>query len=132
MAAVNEHDVRDIAAGYDADPARSMSLHAAAYTDPMWFDLDLRAVIGRTWQWVCHVEKLRAPGSYVSATAAAPLAAQAPDLAAEIAFWAPDVADLTFARRLTYEVRSNDAYAKHVNGGRLSGGASPCRARPEA
>jgi phenylpropionate dioxygenase-like ring-hydroxylating dioxygenase large terminal subunit len=199
MTPVNAGDVRDIAAGYDPDPARSMSLRAAAYTDPKWLELDLRAVFGRTWQWICHVEKLRAPGSYVSATvagmpialvrdrsgrlrafynvckhrahellsgsgttgtivcpyhawvydldgtlrgarradrmptfdkseicldqiaveefggfvyvnldpAATPLAEQAPDLAAEIALWAPDVASLTFAKRLTYDVRSN-------------------------
>jgi carnitine monooxygenase subunit len=195
MTTVNAQDVREIAAGYHADPARSLSLRAAAYTDPKWFDLDLRAVLGRTWQWVCHVEKVRAPGSYVSATVAgmpvavvrdrsgglrafynvckhrahellsgsgttgtivcpyhawvydldgslraarraafdrsgicldqiqveefggfvyvnldstaAPLAEQAPDLAAEIAHWAPDVAELTFAKRLTYDVKSN-------------------------
>lgn len=196
---MSKQDVRDVSSGFDADPARSMSLRAAAYTDPRWHDLDLRAIFGRTWQWICHVEKLRAPGSYVAATvagmpiavvrdrpgrlrafynvckhrahelltgsgttgtivcpyhawvydldgslrgarradrmpnfdrtqicldqirveefggfvyvnldsAAAPLAVQAPDLAAEIARWAPDVADLTFARRLTYDVRSN-------------------------
>jgi phenylpropionate dioxygenase-like ring-hydroxylating dioxygenase large terminal subunit len=39
--------------------------------------------------------------------AAASLAVQAPDLAEDIALWAPDVADLTFAKRLTYDVRSN-------------------------
>jgi carnitine monooxygenase subunit len=38
---------------------------------------------------------------------ATPLAEQAPGLAAEIAHWAPDVAGLTFAKRLTFEVRSN-------------------------
>src|SRR5690606_37550594 len=38
---------------------------------------------------------------------AAPLAEQAPDLAEEIAFWAPDVTELTHARRLTYDVASN-------------------------
>jgi carnitine monooxygenase subunit len=199
MTAVSAEDVRDVAAGFDPDPARSMSLRASAYTDPKWFDVDVRAIFGRTWQWICHVEKLRDPGSYVSATvagmpvalvrdrsgrlrafynvckhrahelltgagttraivcpyhawvynldgtlrgarradrmptfdkggicldqvqveefggfvyvnldpAAPPLAEQAPDLAGEIAFWAPDVADLTFARRLTYDVSSN-------------------------
>jgi phenylpropionate dioxygenase-like ring-hydroxylating dioxygenase large terminal subunit len=199
MTTVDIQDIKDIGSGYDPDPARSMSLRAAAYLDPEWLDLDQRAVFGRTWQWVCHVEKLRAPGSYVTATvagmpvavvrdeagrvrafynvckhrahellsgsgttgtivcpyhawvydldgglrrarhtgrmpdfdrtrihldriqveefggfvyvnldpAAAPLAEQAPDLAAEIARWAPDVADLTFAKRLTYDVRSN-------------------------
>ena len=39
---------------------------------------------------------------YVNLDAAAtPLAEQAADLAAEIAEWAPDVADLTLARRLS-------------------------------
>ena len=38
---------------------------------------------------------------------AAPLAEQAGDLAAEIARWAPDVAELTHAKRLTYHVATN-------------------------
>ncbi|MFD9946857.1 SRPBCC family protein [Nonomuraea sp. NPDC059023] len=59
-----------ISAGYHPDPALSMSLHADAYTDPAWFDVDQRAIFARTWQWLCHVEKLREPGSYVSATVA--------------------------------------------------------------
>jgi phenylpropionate dioxygenase-like ring-hydroxylating dioxygenase large terminal subunit len=59
-----------ISAGYDPDPALSMSLHADAYTDPMWFDVDQRAIFARTWQWLCHVEKLRDPGSYVTGTVA--------------------------------------------------------------
>jgi choline monooxygenase len=70
MTPVSSSDVRDIAAGFDPDPALSMSLRAAAYTDPKWLDLETRAVFGRTWQWICHVEKLRAPGSYVAATVA--------------------------------------------------------------
>jgi phenylpropionate dioxygenase-like ring-hydroxylating dioxygenase large terminal subunit len=196
---VDRQDVKDIGSGYDPDPARSMSLRAAAYVDPRWLDVDRQAVFARTWQWICHVEKLRAPGSYVAATvagmpiavvrdrsgglrafynvckhrahellsgsgvtgtiacpyhawvydldgslrrarqtdrmpdfdrseirldriaaeefggfvyvnldpAAVPLAQQAPDLLAEIERWAPDVAGLTFAKRLTYDVKSN-------------------------
>ncbi|MBL7252769.1 aromatic ring-hydroxylating oxygenase subunit alpha [Paractinoplanes lichenicola] len=196
---VSERDVKEIGSGYDPDPALSMSLRAAAYTEPKWHDLDVRAVLGRTWQWVCHVEKLRAPGSYVAATVAGmpvavvrdragelrafynvckhrahellsgagvtgtivcpyhawvydldgslrnarhtasmpgfdraaicldrigveefggfvyvnldpvaePLREQAPDLAEDIARWAPDVAGLTFAKRLTYDIGSN-------------------------
>lgn len=38
---------------------------------------------------------------------AASLADQAGDLASEIAYWAPDVADLTHAKRLTYDVNTN-------------------------
>ncbi|MFG1942258.1 SRPBCC family protein [Nonomuraea sp. NPDC048826] len=59
-----------ISAGYDPDPARSMSLKADAYTDPQWFAIDQKAVFSRTWQWLCHVEKLREPGSYVTRTVA--------------------------------------------------------------
>jgi len=192
-------DVIDIGAGYHADPGRSMSLRSEAYVDQRWTDAEMKAVFARTWQWLCHVEQLSEPGSYVAATvagmpiavvrdragtlrafynvckhrahellsgsgttrnivcpyhawtydldgslraarradrmeafdksqicldqvqveefggfvyvnldaAAAPLAHQAPDLAAEIETWAPDVASLTHAKRLTYDVRTN-------------------------
>jgi len=196
---VTADDVRALAAGFDPDPARSLSLRADAYTDPKWAAADLEAIFARSWQWVCHVERLAEPGSYVAASvaelpvcvvrdrdgslrafynvckhrahellsgsgttgsivcpyhgwvygldgrlrgarradrmdafdktqvcldpvgveefcgfvyvnldpAARPLREQAPDLAAEIERWAPDVARLTHARRLTYEIASN-------------------------
>ncbi|WP_205825701.1 aromatic ring-hydroxylating oxygenase subunit alpha [Microbispora catharanthi] len=199
MAPVTMADVRRVGAGFHKDPGRSMSLRAETYTDPRWLDVDVRAVFARTWQWICHVEKLSSPGSYVSATVAgmpiaivrdrdgalrafynvckhrahellagsgttrnivcpyhawtygldgqlkaarradkmenfdkseicldqvlveefggfvyvnldpgaAPLAEQAGDLAADIARWAPDVAGLTHAKRLTYDIASN-------------------------
>lgn len=199
MTSLTAADVDRVARGFDEDPGRSMSLRAETYTDPLWADVDVRAILARTWQWICHVEKLRAPGSYVSATVAGmpiavvrgrdgglrafynvckhrahellagsgttraivcpyhawtyhldgqlkaarradkmetfdkseicldqvrveefagmvyvnldttavPLAGQAGDLAEDIARWAPDVADLTHAKRLTYEVASN-------------------------
>ena len=187
--------VDDLASGFHEDPTRSMSLRAAAYTEQRWADADLAAIFARTWQWVCHVEELTAPGGYVATTVAArpiavvrdrtgglrafynvckhrahellagsgttrnivcpyhawtfdldgrlkaarrahfdiadicldqvaveefggfvyvnldpravPLAEQAGDLAAEIAHWAPDVAELTHAHRLTYDVATN-------------------------
>lgn len=199
MNRVTADDVRRISSGYHPDPARSMSLRAEAYVEPQWLDAEMTAVFGRTWQLICHVEKLTEPGSYVSATvagmpiavvrdrtgglrafynvckhrahellsgsgtthnivcpyhawtydldgglkaarraegmetfersdicldqvrveefggfiyvnldpAATPLGEQAPDLADEIATWAPDVAGLTFAKRLTYDVATN-------------------------
>jgi phenylpropionate dioxygenase-like ring-hydroxylating dioxygenase large terminal subunit len=58
--------VTEIASGYDAAPDRSMSLRAEAYTDPKWAQIDLQAIFRRTWQWVCHVEKLSEPGNYVT------------------------------------------------------------------
>ena len=59
-------DFDAIRAGFDPDPARSLSLRKEAYVDPAWYRADLDAILSRTWQWVCHVEKLRAPGSYVT------------------------------------------------------------------
>jgi phenylpropionate dioxygenase-like ring-hydroxylating dioxygenase large terminal subunit len=52
--------------GYHPDPSRSYSLRAAAYTESRWYQLDRQEIIARTWQWVCHVEKLREPGTYVT------------------------------------------------------------------
>lgn len=189
----------EIAVGYNAEPTASLSLHADAYTEAAWFDVERRQIFGRSWQWLCHVEKLRAPSSYVTGTvagapivavrdkrgelrafynvcqhrahelltgegttaaivcpyhawsysldgqltrarhtshladfntddicldrvqieefggfvyvnldrSAAPLAEQSGDLGAEIAQWAPDVNELTFAHRLSYDIASN-------------------------
>ena len=191
--------VAQIRHGYDPDPRRSLSLKADAYTDNAWFEADRQAILAKHWQWVCHVEKLRAPGDYVTADIAgqpivitragdgllrafynvckhrahmlltgagntsrimcpyhawvyrlsgelvrapetdaledfdtndicldqvkvtefagfvfvnldpdaAPLQEVAGNLETEIRHWAPDIENLTFARRLTYDIKSN-------------------------
>ncbi len=63
-------DFADVAHGYDPDPGRSLSLHSRAYTDPEFHDADLQAIIARSWQWICHAEKLREPGSFITAEVA--------------------------------------------------------------
>lgn len=185
--------------GYDPDPLVSQSLRADAYVEPEWFRLDQQETIAKSWQWVCHVEKVREPGSYATVDVAgcpiavvrdqegvlrafynvckhrahpvlqgegktkrivcpyhswcyglngnlvaaphvgglkefnkdeihltpvqveefcgfiyvnldpeaAPLREQSGDLAKEIQQWAPDIEKLTFAHRLTYEIKSN-------------------------
>ncbi len=192
-------DLARIRGGYDPDPARSFSLKAEAYTDRAWHDLEQEIIFARSWQWVCHVEKVREPGSYIALQVAghpicvvrdregelrafynvckhrahellsgegqttrimcpyhawtydltgqlrraphtedlpdfdlgaicldqvqveefcgfifvnldmqaAPLAEQSGDLGAEILHWAPDVSELTFGKRLTYDIQSN-------------------------
>lgn len=60
-------DFDSVRRGFHEDPSRSMSLRKEAYTDPGWYEVDLRHIIAKTWQWVCHVEKLREPGMYVAA-----------------------------------------------------------------
>ena len=59
--------VHDIQVGYDPDASRSSSPCAAAYMRQEWYDADVKQITAKTWQWVCHVEKLQAPGSYVTA-----------------------------------------------------------------
>jgi choline monooxygenase len=63
---LSREDVLAIGEGFSPDPAASFSLKAQAYTDPRWFGADMEQIIARTWQWVCHVEKVRAPGSYLA------------------------------------------------------------------
>ncbi|MDE0281515.1 MAG: Rieske 2Fe-2S domain-containing protein [Gammaproteobacteria bacterium] len=59
-------DFGHISQGYHTDPARSLSLLADAYTAPRWYDVDLAAIISTSWQWVCHAEKLREPGAWLT------------------------------------------------------------------
>ena len=59
-----------ISRGFDDNPQRSLSLNAETYVDPNWYLMDQQAVIAKSWQWVCHVEKVREPGSYVTVTIA--------------------------------------------------------------
>ena len=56
--------------GWDPDPGASLSLHADAYTERRWFEVDQAEIMGRSWQWIGHVEKLRCPGAYVTETVA--------------------------------------------------------------
>jgi choline monooxygenase len=192
-------DFARIRAGFDPDPGKSYSLQAEAYVDPLWIDLERDVIFRRTWQWVCHLEKLRNAGDYVTVDIAGqpicivrdqqgalrafynvckhrahellrgegqtsrimcpyhawtydltgqlrrapetekldnfnvrdicldavrveefcgfvyvnldpeaePLAVASGDLGNEIRHWAPDVGQLTFAHRLTYDIRSN-------------------------
>ncbi|MEM7439437.1 MAG: ring-hydroxylating oxygenase subunit alpha [Pseudomonadota bacterium] len=195
----DQRQFQTIKTGFSPDADNSFSLRAEAYTQHDWFNVDMREVIGKTWQWVCHVEKLRDTGSYVAVEVAglpvavvrgrdgtlrafynvckhrahqlltgegrtsrilcpyhawvykldgqlakapeaghlmnfnegeicldqvqveefcgfiyvnldadAPsLASQTGDLETEIRHWAPDIEDLTFAHRLTYDIKSN-------------------------
>ena len=185
--------------GYDPIASRSASIGSDCYIDPQFLEVEREQVFRRSWQFLCHEEKLREPGSYVTAAvadrsivavrggdgalrafynvckhrghellkgagttrlitcpyhawvyaldgrlhrarrseliehfdadrifltpvrvevfchlvfvnldpAAPPLAERTGDLAREVTSHAPDIADLTFAHRLTYTVRAN-------------------------
>ncbi len=63
---IDREDYARISQGFNPDPARSHSLQAEAYTDGNWARTERQVIFARTWQWVCHVEQLREPGSYVA------------------------------------------------------------------
>jgi choline monooxygenase len=44
-------------------PERSLSLPPACYTEPRFLDLERAEIFDRSWQFLCHPEKLRGPGS---------------------------------------------------------------------
>ncbi|WP_425405207.1 aromatic ring-hydroxylating oxygenase subunit alpha [Hwanghaeella sp.] len=67
QATIGQEDVQRIHRGYTDNPLDTMSLHADAYTRPEWLKHELKTVFARSWQWVCHEERLRQPGSYVTA-----------------------------------------------------------------
>lgn len=59
-------DFKNIAVGYNTNPNDTFSLKADAYTDDKWFNIDQKEIIAKSWQWVCHVEKLQEAGSYTT------------------------------------------------------------------
>lgn len=63
-------DFERISKGFDENPAASYSLSAEAYTDAAWADVERDAIFRRSWQWICHAEKLREAGAYVAADVA--------------------------------------------------------------
>lgn len=67
MSILSQSDFAQIRSGYDPAPERSYSLDAACYREPRFFELDRRAIFHRSWQFLCHAEKLREPGSYLAA-----------------------------------------------------------------
>lgn len=64
--AMSRQDVELIGEGFDPDPARSSSLRAEAYTEARWAEYERDVIFQRSWQWVCHAEKLRDPGCYIA------------------------------------------------------------------
>ena len=52
--------------GYDPVARRSASLPAWCYSGEKYREVERQAIFHRSWQYVCHVEKLRQPGQYVA------------------------------------------------------------------
>lgn len=62
---ISSTDVELIAARYQpGNPGASYTLNAKCYTEQKYFDAEREAIFYRTWQWVCHIEKVRELGAY--------------------------------------------------------------------
>jgi len=54
--------------GYDLVASRSSSIGADCYIDPGYLEVEREQIFRRSWQFLCHEEALREPGSYVTAS----------------------------------------------------------------
>ena len=196
---LHSQELAIICSGYDPIARRSWSINSRCYRDPKFMAIEREQIFHKSWQFICHEEKLCQTGSYIAThiegqsivavrdekgelrafynvckhrghelvqgegqtkmltcpyhawryqldgslktarradkienfnvsdicldqvqieifchlvfvnldPGAAPLAEQAGDLAQEIMNYAPDLSQLTFSRRLTYNVKAN-------------------------
>lgn len=65
-APLNDRDLATLMQGFTAGSDTSLSLPSVCYTDPRYFEIEKREIIARTWQFACHVEKVRNPGQYTT------------------------------------------------------------------
>jgi choline monooxygenase len=66
MALLEPSELDALRRGYDPIPERSSSLPAECYRDPKYLAVEREAVFFSSWQFLCHGEKLRQPGSYLA------------------------------------------------------------------
>lgn len=55
-----------ISHGYQPEATKSWSLHTDCYRDPDFLAIEQQYIFHNSWQFLCHEEKLREPGSYVA------------------------------------------------------------------
>ncbi len=64
---MNQDEFDRISSGYVSDPLSSWSLDASCYSDAKFLDIERNQIFHRSWQFFCHAEKLKQPGSYITA-----------------------------------------------------------------
>ena len=62
----NKAELDALKSGYDPVAERSYSLHVDCYRDPKILEAERVSIFHRSWQFLCHGEKLRDPGSYAA------------------------------------------------------------------
>ena len=59
-------ELQSLGKGFDALPNRSFSLPAKAYVQSSYLDVEREEIHYKSWQYVCHIEKLKNPGDYTA------------------------------------------------------------------
>ncbi len=65
-ASLSQNEFSQIRGQYDEIATRSHSINTRCYTDLKFLKIEREQVFHRSWQFLCHEEKLRDPGSYVT------------------------------------------------------------------
>ena len=66
-ARLTQRQLQQAGEGYEPVAARSASIGADCYLDPGYLEVEREQIFRRSWQFLCHSEALREPGSYVTA-----------------------------------------------------------------
>ena len=64
---LSNDEITQLKGQYDAVAVRSHSINTRCYIDPKFLGIEREQIFHRSWQFLCHEEKLAEPGSYVSA-----------------------------------------------------------------
>ena len=64
--ALSQQQIEMIRRGFDPAPQRSSSVNKICYTDPQFLEVEKEQIFQRSWQFVCHEEKLSSAGNYVT------------------------------------------------------------------
>ena len=63
---LSHNELSQIRGGYDEIATRSHSINTRCYIDPKFLQVEREQVFRRSWQFLCHAEKLRNPGDFVT------------------------------------------------------------------
>jgi len=65
-ATLSNNEFNQIKGKYDEEAVRSHSINTRCYLDSKFLQIEREQVFHRSWQFVCHEEKLREPNSYIA------------------------------------------------------------------
>ena len=63
---LSKHEISQIRGNYDDIATRSHSINTRCYIDPKFLKVEREQIFHRSWQFLCHEEKLRKAGSFVT------------------------------------------------------------------